>query len=475
MLTSAPGLLDVSTEPHLQGAFAPVVDEVDVSDLSVEGELPAEIDGDYIRNGPNPRFTPLGAYIYPLDGDGMLHRVRIRDRRASYSNRFVRTPALVAEEAAGRALWPGIAGLNYSPDADEVGADLAGTMKDLPGINVIRHAGRLLALGESCNPFLMSPQLATLGRETFGGTLPAGITAHPKVDPVTGEMVVFCYGLEPPFLTWAVLGRDGSTVRGVTPVEGVRRPSMIHDMALTPSYVVLVVGPFFFDIAAAMRGGSPLAWEPDQGTRIALIPRDGGRVSWLETDAFWMWHTANAHDVTSASGTTGVVLDYVRWSMPGGLVPGGTASGSLARIHLQPATGAVRHETLVDRNMEFPRVDDRAITRSHPVIATALKTGPRQLISGDADTLGWYDTTTGFFSLWYAGDLSVGEPTYIPEPVVADQHRGWWTTIATDRTDLTSRLLIIPAADPASGPLATVRLLQRVPAGLHGAWLPTKE
>jgi len=190
VLTSAPGLLDVSTEPHLQGAFAPVVDEVDVSDLSVEGELPAEIDGDYIRNGPNPRFTPLGAYIYPLDGDGMLHRVRIRDRRASYSNRFVRTPALVAEEAAGRALWPGIAGLNYSPDADEVGADLAGTMKDLPGINVIRHAGRLLALGESCNPFLMSPQLATLGRETFGGTLPAGITAHPKVDPVTGEMVV---------------------------------------------------------------------------------------------------------------------------------------------------------------------------------------------------------------------------------------------------------------------------------------------
>jgi len=116
-----------------------------------------------------------------------------------------------------------------------------------------------------------------------------------------------------------------------------------------------------------------------------------------------------------------------------------------------------------------------AITRSHPVIATALKTGPRQLICGDADTLGRYDATTGSFSLWYAGDLSVGEPTYIPEPGVADQHRGWWTTIATDRTDLTSRLLIIPAADPASGPLATVRLPQRVPAGLPGAWLPTEE
>ncbi len=44
MLTSAPGLLDVTTEPHPQGVFAPVVDEVDVSDLSIEGELPAEIE-----------------------------------------------------------------------------------------------------------------------------------------------------------------------------------------------------------------------------------------------------------------------------------------------------------------------------------------------------------------------------------------------------------------------------------------------
>lgn len=84
-------------------------------------------------------------------------------------------------------------------------------------------------------------------------------------------MVVFCYGVEPPYPTWSVIGRDGATVRAATPVEGIERPSMIHDMALTPTYVVLVVGPLFVGLAAAMTGGSLLSCQPDEGTRVALI------------------------------------------------------------------------------------------------------------------------------------------------------------------------------------------------------------
>ncbi|MCW2525448.1 MAG: 9-cis-epoxycarotenoid dioxygenase [Pseudonocardiales bacterium] len=472
---SAPALLDVTTEPHLQGVFAPTIDEVDVIDLKVEGELPAEIDGDYIRNGPNPRFNPIGAYLYPLDGDGMLHRVQIREGRVRYTNRFVRTPAVIAEEAAGCALWPGIAGIGYAPGPELVGPELAGTFKDLPDINVVRHGGKLLALGESANPFRVTNDLDTVGRETFEGTLPVGITAHPKIDPVTGEMVVFCYSLEAPYLTWSVLGADGSTSRPPTLVDGVDRPTMIHDMALTPTFVVLVLGPFFFDLAAAMRGGSPMAWEPDQGTRIALIPRDGSAVTWLSTDAFWLWHTANAYESVSSAGTTEVVLDYVRWSVPGGFVPGATNSGSLARMRLEPSTGRVSHETLADQSMEFPRIDDRSVTQAHRVIGTSMSSGRQKLISGDGDTLAWYDTSTQHSTQWFAGDLAVGEQTFIPNPGDPDPSHGWWTTIATDRNDLTSRLLIIPAADPASGPLATIHLPQRVPAGLHGAWLPTEE
>jgi carotenoid cleavage dioxygenase-like enzyme len=452
--------------------FAPQVREVDAPDLVIEGELPAEIEGDYIRNGPNPRFSPLGGYLYPLDGDGMLHRVQFRGGRPRYTNRFVRTPAVIAEEAAGRALWPGITGFGYTPGPELVGPQLAHTVKDLPGINVVRHGGRLLALAESAPPFAMTPELATLERETFCGMLPAGITAHPKIDPRTGEMVVFCYGLNEPYLTWSIIGRDGVPIRAQTPIEGVDRPVMIHDMALTPTYVVLVLGPFYFDIAAAISTGSPMSWEPEHGTRIALIPRDGGPTRWLSTEAFWLWHTANAYDTHAADGTARVVLDYVQWTAPGGFVHAVTSTGSLARLTLDPATGTVTRETLADRGMEFPRIDDRTLTGRHHHIGTALKTGPRELLTGDADALGWYDTVTGAFDMWPAGDLAVGEQTFVPHPGDPDPTHGWWITYATDRTDLTSQLLVIPAADPTTGPIARIRLPQRVPLGLHGAWLP---
>jgi carotenoid cleavage dioxygenase len=147
-----------------------------------------------------------------------------------------------AEEAAGHALWGGLESM-ILPGPDEVGEGLANTFKPLPDINVVEHAGRLLALAESECPYRMGPGLDTLGKETFGGQLPAGITAHPKIDPVTGEMAVFCYALEPPYLTWSVIGPDGTVTSGPTPVVGVDDPSMVHDMALTGRYLVLVLAP----------------------------------------------------------------------------------------------------------------------------------------------------------------------------------------------------------------------------------------
>ena len=128
-------------------------------------------------------------------------------------------------------------------------------------------------------------------------------------------MVVFCYHFEPPFLTWSTIRPDG-TGDPPAPVTGVDRPVMIHDMAVTERYVVLVVAPLYFDLAAAMSGGSVLAWRPEDGTRIALVPRDGGPVRWFHDEAFWVWHTANAHE---ENGT--VVLDYAEWPHPAGLTP----------------------------------------------------------------------------------------------------------------------------------------------------------
>lgn len=113
-------------------------------------------------------------------------------------------------------------------------------------------------------------------------------------------MVLFNYSLEAPYLTWSVVGADGSALRSPTPIDGLDKPIMIHDMALTQKYVVLFVNPLVFDLEAAMTGGSLLSWEPERGTRIALIPRDGSAIRWIDTEVFWVWHFANAFDNPTA-------------------------------------------------------------------------------------------------------------------------------------------------------------------------------
>ena len=102
----------------------------------------------------------------------------------------------------------------------------------------------------------MPSALTPSARRQFSDVIPAGICAHPKIDPATGEMIAFCYNMQAPFLTWTVILPDGT---GTPPrrVAGVDRPSMIHDLAITARYLVRVVSPLYFDVAPAVGGGLP--------------------------------------------------------------------------------------------------------------------------------------------------------------------------------------------------------------------------
>lgn len=353
-------------------------------------------------------------------------------------------------------------------------------------------AGSILALAESACPFRVSPDLDTLGKETFGGALPSGITAHPKIDPLTGEMAVFSYGLEPPWLTWSIIGPDGTVRPGPTVVAGVDEPMMVHDMALTSRFLVLVLAPAFFDLPAAMSGGSFIACRPERGTRVALVPRDGGPVRWAEDEAFCLWHTVNAYDSSGRPSEADgpdptVTLDYVQWpwlalgdsETSGSARAAGREGGSgLARAVIDPTAGTMRRTLLDDSHVEFPRVDDRLIGRRHSRCALAARTPGAELLSGEFDALRWYDTQ-GAAGSWPAGNLSVGEPVFAPVPGDPSEDHGYWMPYATDRTDGTSWLLVFaaqePEAGPVAGPVARVRIPVRVPLGLHGCWLPTEE
>jgi carotenoid cleavage dioxygenase len=459
-------LVDPRAHAHLSGRFAPVHHEVERVDLPVEGALPPDLTGAYLRNGPNPRFTPLGSYTFPLEGDGMLHGTWLEDGRARYRNRWVYTQGLLADMRAGRALFGGF----MTPDAP--GGDELGPDPD-PGwpfkldafINVVRHGGRWLALEEGTPPYEVADDLATVGRHDFAGRLPAGMCAHPRVDPITGEMVVFRYDVEEPFLTWAVVGPDGRVARPPTPVATVDEGFMIHDFTITEHHVVLVVAPAVIDVAAMGTGASPLRWDADRPTRIAVIDRIDGATRWVEADPFFAWHYGNAFEHGDE-----IVLDFPWWSAFT-LGAGEPVRGGFARAHLRPDDGTATVDVLDDRPSEFPRIDDRHTARPHRYVTTSRRSGRHELAAGEFDQLARHDMRTGATETWDA-DVVFGEVVFAPRDGAVDDLDGYYLTYATAPDASRSWLLVWDAGDFPADPVARVRMPQRVPHGLHGNWFP---
>ena len=174
--------------PYRSGAWRPQSVEYDADDLAVQGELPDDLYGVYLRNTENPLHPAIARY-HPFDGDGMIHKVSFRDGHVSYRNRFVRTDGLLAEQEAGRSLW---AGLAEHPDSAirKDGWGARGRMKDAASTDVVVHAGVAVASFYQCGDlYRLDPlTLNDLGKATWGGAFPreAGVSAHTKVDDHTG-------------------------------------------------------------------------------------------------------------------------------------------------------------------------------------------------------------------------------------------------------------------------------------------------
>ncbi|MGH3055132.1 MAG: carotenoid oxygenase family protein, partial [Gaiellaceae bacterium] len=276
------------SNPFLQGNFAPIRSEDDYADLRVIGEIPRALNGTYYRNGPNPAFEPKGRYHW-FDGDGMIHAITLHDGKAAYRNRWVRSTGLQEEQQAGRALYPGL--LDVGKEMTE-----APQFKNTGNTNIVFHANKLLALMEGAVPTqLQACTLETLGEYDFDGKLQTAMTAHPKMDPETGEMLFFGYSPFPPYLTFHVADKAGRLVRSEE-IE-MAWPSMIHDFVTTRGYVVFILCPLVFSLENIATKGNLFSWEPERGTRIGVMARSGGNadVTWFTTDASYVFHPLNAY------------------------------------------------------------------------------------------------------------------------------------------------------------------------------------
>ncbi|GAA2760447.1 carotenoid oxygenase family protein [Actinopolymorpha rutila] len=449
---------------HMLGHLAPVQDEITAADLPVTGNLPPELSGRYLRNGPNP--LPGEQSPHWFAGSGMLHGVRIRDGRAEwYRNRWVRTRLLEGAKP-------------YGSDGTR---DLAATHANT---HVIEHGGRLLALCESGLPYEVTPDLDTLGPCDFGGRLTTAMTAHPKADPVTGELFFFGYSVtRRPYVTYHRMSADGQ-LRDSVAID-VPGPTMMHDFAITANHVVWLDLPITFDLAMAGRG-MPFQWDDDYGARLGVMRRDGtGGVRWFDVEPCYVFHVGNAHE--KADGR--IVLDVVRysrtaWDSVWTEIGGGTAGlasaaaetgvSALYRWVLDPRSGSVSEQPLDDFGVEFPTHDETRTGLDNRYLYTvgADEDGSHTGRPGTGAIVK-YDVESGNRQHHDLGpDIVPGEAIFVPAEGARREDDGWLLTVVTDRAGRGSDLLVLDASDVTGPPVAAVHLPRRVPGGFHGSWIP---
>lgn len=425
-----------------RGNYAPVPDELTEYDLPVKGAIPAELDGWYLRNGPNPR-QPTGHWFL---GDGMLHGVRIEGGAAKwYRNRWVRTDSFDTPFGV------------YNGDGSR------NLRSAVANTHIVNHAGKTLALVESSLPYEVTKDLETVGCYDFGGKLNDAMTAHPKICPTTGELHFFGYGnLFSPHVNYHRVDAAGElTISRPIDVEAL---TMMHDFAMTAGHVIFLDLPIVFNIDIAVNGSGdmPFRWEDEYGARLGVLRRDDphGEVRWFDIDPCYIFHVANAYD----EGDT-IVLQAVRyaelWRKDGGF--GDTAVLWNWTVDLR--TGAVTEHQLDDRAVEFPRIDDRLVGLP---ARYAVSVGDASLVR--------YDLQTGAAVEHRFGTPDApggpGEAVFVPSPSGApDESNGWYMAYVYDPVDNTSELVILDASDFSGEPLARIQLPRRVPYGFHGNWI----
>jgi carotenoid cleavage dioxygenase len=434
------------TPSHLRGNGRPITEERTLTELDVVGTIPPELDGRYVRNGANPLS---GTSIHPFLGDGMLHGVRLRDGKAEwYRNRYVQTPFIA------------------NPSADVMDPSMMANMAaSKANTHVVGHAGKILALEEGHFPYVVDGNLETVGPTDFGGVLKGSFTAHPKICPVTGELLAFGYSAIEPYLRYLRVSADGELVQ--TENITVGGPTMMHDFNVTRNHVIFMDLPAVFDLKLAMQGGLPIRWDDDYPARLGVMPRDGSDrdVRWFDINPCYVFHPMNSYEDGSS-----IVLDVARFPHMWRESAMDFPSPDLWRFTIDTEAGTVREEQIDDRPAEFPRVADNVVGLKHRFgYMMAMADDP----ASASGAILKYDRETGVRSEIELGrGRSSGEPVFVPSANPKSEDDGYLMTFVYDAATDCSQFVIMDAASMDDNPVASVDL-PRIPSGFHGSWIPS--
>lgn len=460
--------------PALDGNNAPIDREDCYEDLPVIGAVPVDLNGLYVRNGPNARFTPDWRY-HAYDGDGMLHAVRFDHGRVTYRNRWIETRALKEELAEGRPLWKGLKEPLRQDRPDE-------PLKNTSNTDVKYHAGRLITMWyRSGMPYAIDPNsLDTLGPADFGGEI-SRISAHSRPDEHTGELLWFDYGHTEPYLRYGVIGPDRKPRHRIEiPLQQLGLP---HDMALTERWTILHDFPLRPDPEALKAGRYKVRFNPDEPTRFALVPRYGhaSEVRWFSASPTYLLHVVNAWEEDD---------EVVMVGTPYRVHPGPDGRPDARRleqtIHFRQRdfmlyewrfdlrTGQTRERVIDDvLNTEFPVINSFYQGRKNRwsyniVFPPGGREEPR------FPGLVKYDLSTGGYIAYSAGPRwFYNEPGFAPRDHPRSEDDGYLVLLAWDPQAGRSEIQIFDCLGSrlADGPIARLPLPRRVPNGFHATFV----
>lgn len=468
--------------PYRTGPWRPQTTEWDADDLqAVEGEIPHDLDGVYLRNTENPLHPALKFY-HPFDGDGMVHVVGFRDGKAFYRNRSVQTDGFVAENEEGGPLWPGLAEPVQIAKRD-YGWGARTLMKDASSTDVIVHRGTALTSHYQCGDLYRIDPFSgtTLGKEEFNGGFPFdwGVSAHPKVDDRTGELLFFSYSKEAPYMRYGVVDAADELVHLTDiPLPGPRLP---HDMAFTENYAILNDFPLFWDPKLLEANVHLPGFHRDMPSRFAVIPRRGGPedIRWFEADPTFVLHFTNAYEDGDE-----IVLDGFFQGDP---TPVGTGDlyqkmfrylsldGLQTRLHrwrFNLVTGETREEQLSDSITEFGMINGGYAGGKYRYAYAATGKPGWFLFDG----LVKHDLATGAEERFAFDEGVYGSETAMaPRVGGSSEDDGYLVTLTTDMNADASYCLVFDAARVADGPVCKLALPERISSGTHSTWASGSE
>jgi all-trans-8'-apo-beta-carotenal 15,15'-oxygenase len=444
----------------------------------VDGRLPPGLSGSLYRNGPGLYDRAGIRKRAVVDGDGMVRHYHFEEGRVTFQNRFVRTPKFVEESSAGSFLY------------DTWTTELPGAPEPLNGHNAgvtpVVHDGKLYAFDEMAEPFLLDRNtLETIGPATSFSDPGWDFKAHTRKDPLRNEWVCFANRYHPGGVAAAHHVFDASGDRIHSRAIDLPLPGYMHDFFVTEDWIIYYNQPALLqpDQIDAVGFAPSLAWVPEAGTHLVIVPRRGdGAAIIIETEARWMWHAINAFQQGGE-----IVADYIGYDTPDHFLFGEEGAdpafyawmegregdfahpGKVRRMVIDPAAGTVRHEVLLEGNNEFPVVNRAVNGRRHRHTYFIQAGGDSQWW----DTLVALDTQSGLSrSYRFGAGHFLSEPIYAPDPreTRPDRDAGWLLVPVYEQERAASSLAVFRVGAIEDGPIAAIRLEDHDPWVFHGYW-----